>query len=296
LPLLPSFNPRAVGLSLPAAEAIDIAASAGFAAVDLMVRDLVAVGDRPADLRRRMDDYGLKGGAFPLPVSWRGDEDTFLRDLADLPRQAEAAAVLGLTRTGTWVMPELPEGMGREQTIQLHLTRLGGITETLDQFGIRIGLETIGVASFRKGVTPLLFTRQGDLGPLLNPLAAHHKNVGLLLDSFHLYAADESLGSALAQGIDSLVWVHVADLPPGSDSERSRIEDHNRGLPGEHGAVYNRAILAVLADRGYDGPVTAEPLARCRSLNGLDPLATARAVAHALRSVWPEGFPFGPTG
>src|SRR4051794_8100009 len=101
-----SFNARALGLQLSAAEALDLAAAAGFAGVDLMVRDLVEAGEDRIELRARKDDLGLRGGAWPLPVDWRGARDRFLHDLDRLPRLAEAAATLGLTRTGTWVLPE----------------------------------------------------------------------------------------------------------------------------------------------------------------------------------------------
>src|SRR4051812_29860497 len=101
-----SFNARAVGLKLSAAATLDLAAGAGFAGVDLLVRDLLEAGDDPRVLRARMDDLGLRGGAFPMPVHWCGDAATFARDLARLPRLAEAAAILGLSRTATWVLPE----------------------------------------------------------------------------------------------------------------------------------------------------------------------------------------------
>ena len=104
--MYPSWNARAVGLTLNAREAIDIAAQAGFAGVDLLVRDLVESGEDPRDLRTRMDDLGLRGGAWPLPVDWRGPEARFLEDLRNLPRYARAASILRLGGTGTWVLPE----------------------------------------------------------------------------------------------------------------------------------------------------------------------------------------------
>ena len=55
-----SFNARAVGLSyLTAAETIDLAAGIGFEGVDLLVRDLLRDGDRPAEIRARIEDRGL---------------------------------------------------------------------------------------------------------------------------------------------------------------------------------------------------------------------------------------------
>jgi sugar phosphate isomerase/epimerase len=294
--MFPSFNARAVGLSLSAAETIEIAADAGFGGVDLLVRDLLDAGERPEVLRRRMDDLGLVGGAFPMPVSWRGDEPMFRRDLAALPRLLDAASVLGLLRTATWVMPEIPPGfaplgpeMAREATTRFHVDRLSALADALAPYRVRLGLEAIGVARFRSGNMPPYITRLGDLGPVLDPLVAAYPGVGLLLDTYHLYASGERLDDALARGVGSIVWAHVADLPAGAPADPALMEDHERGLPGDHGAIDNRSVLAVLRDLGYDGPVTAEPLARCRSLVGLDPRATASAVARSLRSAWPAG-------
>ena len=293
--MFPSFNARAVGLTMTAAETIEVAARAGFAGVDLLVRDLLAAGEDPRGLRRRMDDLGLRGGAFPMPVAWRGDEAAFRRDLADLPRLLDAAATLGLRRTATWVMPDIPEAFAhlgsdaRAATIDFHVERLSAIAAALAPYEMRMGLEALGVARIRSGRTPVFLTRLGDLGPVLEPLASSFAGVGLLLDTFHLYASSESLESALGRGVGSIVWVHVADLPPGTPPDPGLVEDHERGLPGENGAIDNAGILRVLHERGYEGPVTAEPMARCASLAGLGPDSTAEAVANALRSVWPQG-------
>ena len=95
----------------------------------------------------------------------------------------------------------------------------------------------------------------------------------------------------MAWGVGRVVWVHVADLPASAplDPDRSTILDHDRGLPGEHSAVGTRELLELLATSGYDGPVTAEPMAGCRSLAGLNHEQTVRKVSAALRSVWPWG-------
>jgi sugar phosphate isomerase/epimerase len=293
--MFPSFNARAVGLSIAAVETIDLAADAGFGGVDLLVRDMIEEGERPDELRRRMDDLGLVGGAFPLPVSWRGDEATFRGDLARLPRLADVAALLGLRCTGTWVMPEIPRhlaGSGPEEarlaTVAFHVDRLGAIADVLGSRGIRLGLEVIGVERFRSGRSPLFATRLGDVAPILSALASTSAGVGLLLDTFHLYASGESLDEVLALGDESIAWVHVADLPANGTTDRSLIEDHDRGLPGESGAIPNREILQILQDRGYAGPVTSEPLSGCRSLRGLDPAAIAQRVGQTLHAVWPR--------
>ena len=285
-----SFNARAVGLTgLSAIATVGLAAEAGFEGVDLMIRDLVLAGEDPKSIRSRMDDLGLRGGAFPFPVDWKKDEATFLRDLDALPALAEVAMTLGLIRTGTWVMPETPDRMiDRSEVAALHVRRLGEIARRLDDHGIRLGLEVIGVESSRTGRGEPFVSRLGDLDRELGAIWDESPNIGILLDAFHLYAADEPIEAGLAWGVDRVVWVHVADLPASASGDRSRIVDSNRGLPGENGAVDIRLFLGRLAKEGYDGPVTVEPLANCRALAGLEPKAVVGRVKESLDAAWPR--------
>lgn len=290
-----SFNARAAGLDVSALETLGLAAGAGFGGVDLLVRDLVDAGDDPVALRAKMEDLDLKGGAFPLPMNWRGSAPDFARDLARLPRYAEAAAVLGLNRTGTWVMPETPErpddiatrSSHQAWTVSMHVDRLGAVARVLDVSGIRLGLEVIGVASSRTGRGLPFVHRMADLDRVLGSVWRESPNLGVLVDAFHLYAAGEAVEAGLAWGVGRVVWVHVADLPASAPWGRTTIRDQDRGLPGEHGAVEALRLLTRLAAAGYDGPVTAEPMSGCRSLQGLTPEQAACRVAAALRSVWP---------
>lgn len=292
-----SFNARAVGLaSITAEQTIDLAAGAGFEGVDLLVRDLIRAGDDPETIRARMDDRGLRAGAFPLPIDWRDDEGSFRRDLDALPALAKVAAALGLTRTGTWVMPEIPDRTTpRAEVVALHVRRLGAIARALDGHGIRLGLEVIGVESSRSGRGEPFVARMADLGPLLAAIQAEAPSVGILIDAFHLHAAGEPIEAGLAWGVGRIVWAHVADLPSGASRDRSRIVDADRGLPGENGAVDVAAFLGMLERRGYDGPVMSEPMARCRSLAGLSPDRVARRVKETLDAAWPapKGGPAG---
>lgn len=288
-----SFNARSIGRTLPAEQTIAVAAAAGFEGVDLLVRDALLAGSEPAALRLRMDRAGLRGGAWPLPVAWRGAADPFHDDLRRLPRYAAAASTLGLRSTGTWVMPEMPpvgpagSRAPRDAIVALHRDRLGAIARILGDHGVRLGLEVIGVESFRSGGGLPLATRLDQLDALIGPMRGERPNVGLLVDAFHLHAAAEPIDSALQWGVERIVWVHLADLPADAPADRRAIRDEVRALPGESGMVPCAALLARLASAGYHGPVTAEPLAACRALAGLDALAAARAVRAALRAVWP---------
>jgi sugar phosphate isomerase/epimerase len=297
-----SLNARALGLDLSAGETIDLALRHGFGGVDLLVRDLVESGSDLAALRARIADAGLRGGAWPLPVHWRGAAEEFQRDLARLPRLAAAAATLDLRRTGTWVMPETPESLAgsgdaasrRAATAALHVERLGAVARVLEREGVRLGLEVIGVDASRTGRGEPFVHRLGDLDAALGALRRTAANVGLLVDGFHLYAAGEPIEAALSWGVAQVVWVHVADLPRSAPPDRAAIRDGHRGLPGDHPAVPTAELLRQLAAAGYDGPVTPEPMAGCPALSGLSPGEAVGLLAHALRHVWPDLIPRDP--
>ena len=291
-----SFNARALGLKLSADETLRLASSCGFEGVDVMVRDAIEEGDDLAILRRKMDDLGLRGGAFPLPFDWRGDEPSFEAGLRDLPRHADAAAGLGIVRTGTWVLPETPERPSGHEAFDahqaavggFHAKRLGAIAAVLGRSGIRLGLEVIGVESSRTGRGWPFLHRLDRLERLRDHIERLWETpIGVVADSWHLYAADEPISHALDFGVQRIVWVHVADLPAGALPDRSLMVDSVRGLPGDHQRGLSRPLLSALRARGYDGPVTAEPLGRCPSLLGLSPESAARVTAEAMRSVWP---------
>ena len=294
--MYPSLNSRALGLDLPAKATLELASEAGFEGVDLMVRDIVESGGDLRELRARMNDLGLRGGAWPLPVTWRADGERFAHDLGRLPKLAAAAAALGLTRTGTWVMPETPERPESEAARadhlaaigDLHLLRLGAIARVLAEHGCRLGLEVIGVASSRTGRGWPFVTRLAELDRWLGTLWDEAPNLGILLDGFHLYAAGETIEAGLKWGVDRVVWVHLADLPAAATPDRGAIRDDDRGLPDECGVIDSRSLLQRLAEGGYDGPVTVEPLGTCRSLAGLTAESAIRKAATALRAVWPE--------
>jgi sugar phosphate isomerase/epimerase len=294
-----SFNARALGLSLSSRETIELAAAAGFGGVDFLMRDLQAEGADPRETRARLDDLGLRAGAWSLPVDWRGDDGRFARDLEQLPRYAEAASILGASRTGTWVMPETPEPIDSRDdvastlasTTEMHLDRLGAIARILADHGVRLGLEVIGVESFRSGRGIPFVTRLGELDRALGAIWQEAANIGILVDGFHLFAAGEEMEAGLAWGVDRVVWVHVADLPASSPSDRRMIRDNDRGLPGENGAIDSGRLLQTLTDAGYSGPVTAEPGAGCRSLAGRSANEVAHLVASAMSSIWPRPTP-----
>jgi sugar phosphate isomerase/epimerase len=289
-----TWNTRALGLDWPAAATIDIAAAAGFPAVDLMLRDIVLRGEPLADLRLRLDDLGLTAAAFPLPIDWRDDLPTYDAGLALLPTIARAAAQLGLTRTATWVLPSFPPSFPAthpDALLDWHLERLAPVVRILHDHGVQLGLEALGTHQPPESIP--FIRRLADLTPLLNRLGPFG-TVGLALDTFHAHAAGESIPSLLhTHGPHAIVAVHLADIDETGDSGHPpyTLTDRLRSLPHADGLIPNAQTLESLARAGYSGPVMAETFHLPGAIkNGLTPVAQARRVASALKQVWPSAF------
>jgi sugar phosphate isomerase/epimerase len=197
-------------------------------------------------------------------------------------------------RPSSAISAPIPAGGGRLEpgaafasVVQWHCDRLGAIAGVLAPFGIRLGLEVIGVASSRTGRGQPFVTRLADLDQVLASLWNQAPNLGIILDAWHLYAAGESALIALRSGSPQVVWIHVADLPAGAPREPTAMIDSDRGLPGENGAIDSKSLLQQAKQAGYDGPVTVEPMAGCRSLAHLSPPMIAGRARAALRAIWP---------
>jgi sugar phosphate isomerase/epimerase len=158
------------------------------------------------------------------------------------------------------------------------------MADVLAAHGSRLGLEILGSRSERTGRGVPLVSTYEELLDRFGGLREGRANVGVLADAYHLHASGEEVGAALAWGADAVVWVHVADP---AVVDRASMRDVDRLLPGESAAGLSRPLLAAMAAGGYDGPVTAEPLAKSRSFRSSNPRERARETREALRRVWP---------
>ena len=110
-------------------------------------------------------------------------------------------------------------------------------------------------------------------------------NVGLLLDTWHLYTSggsNEDLGGITANDV---VTVHVNDAPAGV--ARDDQVDSVRRLPMETGVIDLPDFLRRLDETGYNGPVTPEPFSqRINAIAAKDPLEAAQVVSEHMSRLW----------
>jgi len=259
--MIPGFSAHACGIAAPAGDfGFPAIAAAGFRSVDLRLRDLVESGIPASTVRTLLNDIGLLPGNCPFPLDWRGPAIAANAVTQRLEPMLEYASELGIKSFYTRVSESLPEGSSACEAIDDHRRKLVAIACQLADSGMALAIETVGVESFRNG-RPALMPTLKHVRTVLADGFAQCPNLGLLVDAFHLHAAEESVTDAVGPWIGRVFGVHLADLPRPLRS-RSEILDHERALPGTTGQVPARAILEDLRRLGCPEltPVIVETL------------------------------------
>ncbi len=197
---------------------------------------------------------GLVFGAAGLPVDFRGAEEKFREDLAQLPMIARALEIGEVTRVGTWISPTHAERTYL-QNLRLHATRLREVARVLGGHGIRFGLEYVGPkTAWTSRRFPFVHT-MAEMKDLIGEVDM--PNVGFVLDSWHWYTAGETEEDLLTLANEDVVAVDLNDAPDGIPVDEQM--DLRRRLPATTGVIDLRTFLGALVKMGYDGPVRAEP-------------------------------------
>jgi sugar phosphate isomerase/epimerase len=269
------------GLSLP--DAIELARDAGFAGLSFDSR-LAAKAIAEQGLASVQDQFtraGVKPALWNLPVAWR-DENMWQADLRELPRLAAAARDLGSTRTATY-MPSGSDERPFRENFDWHVARLRPIAEILRDEGCRFGIEFIGPTTYRAAFRHEFIYTLGGVMELIAAIGTG--NVGVMLDSWHLFASGGSLADLQHLSNDDVVVVHVNDAPAGIAWDEQI--DTVRTLPMETGVIDLVGFMRALQEMNYDGPVMPEPFSRrLNDLAATDPTAAAREAATSMDALW----------
>ena len=275
------------GLGLPFSSLAEVAKSAsetGFEALDLPLKELWQNGVKACEVRSIMNDHGLQPGASPFPFVWRDSQTDFINNLEHLQPFLDYSMSIGVKRIYTRVSESVPPNESATDTIAWHHQRLALIAMMLKKSNIMLGLETVGVSSFRQGRQPIMPNLKS-VRQHLSSLFEEFENLGLLIDVFHLYASSESIDDAIGPLNHRIVGVHVADLP--DYVTKDAIIDHQRALPGTSGIVPVQASLFELASRNINAPVIIETVQNCFVNKSLDFNGIVRTVSRSIKSVWP---------
>jgi sugar phosphate isomerase/epimerase len=279
-----ALGPEAIGIrGLALSAAIELAREAGFAGLTFDIRRAAeAANDQGVDeVRRWFTRADVRPASWGLPVAWR-DDARWEEDLRGLPALAALGRELGVTRTSTF-MPSGSDERPYDENVAWHVARLRPIAEVLRQKGCRLGIEFIGTQTYRAQFRHEFIFTLGGLMELIQAIDVD--NVGVLLDSWHLFAAGCSLADLDRLTNRDVVMAHVNDAPVGIPWEEQI--DTVRALPMETGVIDLVGFMRALQRIGYDGPVMAEPFSRrVNSLAETDPTAAANETARSMKELW----------
>lgn len=269
-----------IGVSVDQREANRLATKHGFESVNaepsyLGKLDDGGIGDLVGELRAAK----LVWGAAGLPVEFRKDDASFNDGLAELPKLAKAMETAGITRVGTWLMPNSDE-LTYVENLRQHATRLRQCAEILADHDQRLGLEYVGPKTLWTAKRYPFVHSMAETRDLIAEIGLD--NVGFILDSWHWYTARESVEDLRSLTNGEVVACDLNDAP--KDRNVDEQIDNQRELPMASGVIDLNGFLEALVAIEYDGPVRAKPFNA--KLNAMDDDSAVAATAAAMKKAF----------
>ena len=243
--------PGMIGVDRPFSDCFELAVDAGFDGLELDLDQLRAEG--PGAVADTYDEHELGRGSPGVPVRYDAPAEDYEAGLERLRELAPDVTKAGCSRMSTYVL-SFSDERTFEENFAFHVDRLEPIAEILADHDVRLGLEYLGPETLRADHEHEFIHTSAGMLELCG--AIEPDNVGLLVDCWHWYTADESVDDLLALSNEDVVDVHLNDAP---DKPRAEQIDNQRAMPATTGVIDVAGFLGALDDIGYDGPVAVEP-------------------------------------
>ena len=272
------INPGNIGLEANQTELLDYAIQYKYQALMPYINDLQAFDKSTlAAIAEKMQQHNISWGSTNLPLDFRQDKKTFKEGLSALPGAAATLERVGASRMNTWIMPTNNELSYREN-FALHATRLKECAKIVGQKGVRLGLEYVGPKTLMARDKFSFIRSMKEVRELIAEI--DEPNVGVVLDSFHWYCANDTEADILALENKDIITVDVNDAR--ADLSRDDQVDNTRELPLATGVIDLSTFMGALAKIGYDGPIRSEPFnKKLNAMNNDDALAANTAAMKA---------------
>jgi len=250
-----SLKADAIGVNGSADELLEAAISHGYSALSVPAQWLQGWS---AKQKKQYADKAKKNniswGANGLPVEFRRTESQFKADLGALPAHAKNLADIGVTRIGTWIISG-HDTLTYNENMKQHADRLRDVARILGQHGILLGLEYLGTPSIRHNSRFAFISTGKELKEMIALIG--EPNLGVILDSYHWYTAQETVDDLLQWKNEEIVAVDLND----ANAQLKLLDqtDVARELPGATGVIDLDAFIKAMVKIGYDGPLRAEP-------------------------------------
>jgi sugar phosphate isomerase/epimerase len=236
------------GQNLPLPEQIDVAARAGFNAIEPWVRDLESYtqgGGNLKDISKRLKDRGLTVESAIAFAEWAVDDETRRRKgLEQARRDMNLVAQIGGKRIAA-----PPAGTGDRAQSSADLARLGeryrALLDTGSGLGVIPQLELWGFSKTISRISEALHVT----------VESGHPQACVLADVYHLYKGGSDFGWVRLVSPAAFGVVHVNDYP--AKPPRAEITDAHRVYPGDGVAPlagFFRDLMAI----GHHGVLSLE--------------------------------------
>ncbi len=227
------------GQKLPLAQEIELAAKAGFTAMEPWVGEIgdhVKAGGDLKDLKKRFADNGLAVvDAIGFAPWLMGDEAVHKKGLESMKRDMEMVAAVGGVRIAA---PPMGAQMLSNFDLNLAAERYRHILELGEQTGVSPILEVWGHSKTLGTLAEAAYVA----------VAAKHPKAAILTDVYHLYKGGSGFeGLKLIDGA-ALPVMHFNDYP--ADPPREKIKDEHRVFPGDGVAPISMILQELKANGG----------------------------------------------
>jgi sugar phosphate isomerase/epimerase len=259
------------GQKLDLVEIVEIAAKAGYQALEPWVRELeqhAKPGRSLRELGQRLRDRGLSVESAIGFAEWIvDDEGRRKRGLEQARRDMDLVQQVGGKR-----LAAPPAGATNQADLDLSRAaeRYRALLELGDRMGVVAQLEVWGFSR--------CLTRLGEATQVA--MECGHAKACLLADVYHLYKGGSSLNGLRLLSGSAMHVLHFNDYP--ADPPRAAINDASRVYPGD-GVAPLKEIVRDLRDIGYRGVLSLELFNR--DYWKQDALTVARTGLEKMRAV-----------
>ncbi len=234
------------GQNLTPLEQVDVAAKAGYDAVEPWIPDLekwIQSGGQLKDLAKRIGDKGLTCESSIGFAAWIvNDDDARKKGLEQAKRDMDWVATLGGKRIAA-------PPVGAHQTGGVELLRAAERYRTLLELGDKMGvIPQVEVWGFSKSLNRLGET-------MMVAMESGHPKACLLPDVYHLFKGGSDFTGLKLLGGAAMHVFHLNDYPKGLS--RETIQDKDRIYPGD-GVAPLKEMLRSLRDLGFRGYLSLE--------------------------------------
>lgn len=248
-----NLSPAALGISGRHTELVELCLTHGFQGFDIDINELVrrAEGGGVEFAVRYLDGAPVKIGGWQVPVDLDAADDTYKQQLAAIPLALDVAVAIQADRAFVTVPPTSAEHPFHENFTRI-ADRLRTLAALLAAKGIRLGVELVASPE-RRDPTSYQFVQQAEaICQLID--ATTSDNVGLVVDTWQWHVGGGTIDRLKAFGGNRIVAVRLCDLP--ADIDLETITEAQRLMPSETSNLDFPALLSLLREQGYDGPVS----------------------------------------